>query len=408
MQQQMNKVFRSAAIVTLAALAGCASGIPGLVDCPAERDILRELDAATYAVVLEIVTGPAATDVAFSTLGTAFAVNDRLLATNAHVTEFFNGLTGINVSRVLAVQSGTGTVVTLLRALTHPEYTGNPIGSPDVGLFTTTEVLPDKLTIANAEELATLARGDDLRLAGFPGDVDDLIPVIPGVTVPQATALEGNISAVRNYMQTEVTGENADYVQHQAPTTPGTSGSALIRCGKVVAVHNAGTVKIVLVVGPNGQVEEERQAAAANNFGVHAKYLTELIDLFEDSSLQGFELPPPFVPDGGGGGGGGVAAFAGNYTGGVQTPANAVHSVAIALNNGAITGQSTWAVNGDFVITGVYDAAGNVQFQDNAPERLGINRGIYIGTANAQTGRITGQYFEGNNTTAIANWSIQR
>ena len=53
-----------------------------------------------------------ATDLGYMTLGTAFAVGDRLLATNAHITEFFNGLQGVEVVRVLGVQSGTGAVVT--------------------------------------------------------------------------------------------------------------------------------------------------------------------------------------------------------------------------------------------------------------------------------------------------------
>ncbi len=398
----------------LTLLAGCPGAVvPGVTDCPAERDALRTLDAATYAVVLEVQTGPNANDLGYSTLGTAFAVGDRLLATNAHVTEFFNGLTGINVKRVLAVQSGTGTIVTLLRALTHPEYTGNPVGSPDVGLFTSQELLPSKLTLASTTELETLARGDAIQLAGFPGDVDEIIPVVPG-TVPQATGLTGTITALRNYDQSAITPDNIDFLQHQAPTTPGTSGSAILRCGKIVATNNAGTVKIVLAVGQNGEIETQRQAAASNNFGVHAKYIAEMISLFGSSALQGFELPPPFVAGGGGGGGGGggqqtAADFAGTYGGGIQTPANAVHSFTITVDqNGNITGTSTWAQTGNFTLTGTVDANGNVQFQDDAPERLGFNRGIYTGTADAQTGQITGQYAEGNDPTPIANWTATK
>ena len=64
-------------------------------------------------------------------------------------------------------------MVTLLRALTHPDYTGDPVASPDIGLFTTQETLSNKLSIATDAELTDLDLGDELLLSGFPGDVQD-------------------------------------------------------------------------------------------------------------------------------------------------------------------------------------------------------------------------------------------
>ncbi len=92
-----------------------------------------------------------------------------------------------------------------------------------------------------------------------------------------------------------VTPESVDVIQHQAPT-PGTSGSPLVHCGKVVPVNNAGTVKLVLVPNRQGEIEVKRRAAAANNFGVHARFLTEMISLCREQSVQGFDIPPPFQP----------------------------------------------------------------------------------------------------------------
>lgn len=367
------------------------------------------MNAATYAVALKVRTGPGPNDFAYSTLGTAFAIGPRLLATNAHVTEFFNGLTGVNVEEVVGVQSGTGTVITLLRALTHPSYNGNPLASPDVGLFTTEEALPSTLTLATTGELEALRLGDDVFIAGFPGDVNDFIAVIPGETVPQATSLSGTITAFRSHDTSQVvTAENTDVIQHQALTTPGTSGSAMVHCGKVIATNNAGTVQIVVVVGDDGQTRTDRAAAASNNFGVHGRYLHDIVSLFNSQALQGFELPPPFV-QGGGGGAGGVATFAGNYQGGVQTPATAAHTIAITIaQNGQITGTTTWADTGNFTLSGTIDANGVLNMADDAPERIGFNRGIYVGQANAQTGQITGTYAEGEANNVFGNWTITR
>lgn len=109
--------------------------------------------------------------------------------------------------------------------------------------------------------------------------------------------------------------------------------------------------------------------------------------------------------------GGGLGEFAGSFVGGGQAPV--AHSITIEIaENGNVTGQSSWTGTGNFTLTGSVDALGNITFQDDAPERLNnpaFNRGLYRGTVNAQTGLITGQYFESNNiNVARTNWSAQR
>lgn len=208
-----------------AAIALEKQGFPD--NCPAPSESFDRMNAATYQVFGEAVfPGPDGQLQQFHMfIGTAWAVRDRLLVTNAHVTEAFtdSAAQGIQFSRAIAVQSGTGTVIRLLRALTHPNYDGNPIGSADVGLFTSEQALPVLLELADADSVLSL--GDDIQIVGFPGDVENFITVIPGETVPQVTSLTGNISARRSHDDTEaVTPETLNLYQHQAPTSPGTSG----------------------------------------------------------------------------------------------------------------------------------------------------------------------------------------
>jgi len=400
------------ALVTVAgALSACNTQVPNALLCPSDQDSFAVMNESAYAVVMEFRVGPNPEDLVYIELGTAFAIGERLMATNAHVTEVFRTNTTAPMENVFAVQSGTGEVITLLRALTHPDYNGDPGTSPDVGLFTTQEALPAWLPLASEFEVSDLATGDRLLLTGFPGEVNDVIPIIPGVTVPQATSLSGPITALRAHDDTQaVDASNIDVIQHQIPTTPGTSGSPLVRCGEVVGVHNAGITQKVLQAGPNGTITEANIPSAGSNFGVHVRYIQEMVTLFNNQSLQGFELPPEFDSQGGQqpGQGGGVAQFAGNYAGNITQPATAAHSFTYTINqDGTVTGTSTWPNTGNFTLTGQVDAAGNIAITDDAQARLGFNTGIYAGQI-AQNGAVTGSYFEGDTNNFIANWSASR
>ncbi len=287
-------------VIVGATIAGEGVGQP---ECPESGTMLAQVNSATYAVVIEVPgrDGNGQPTSSFFAFGTAFAVGERLLATNAHITSFFDG-PPMPISKVYAVQSGTGAVFELTRAFTHPDYTGLPLASPDVGLLTTVKPLPSVLPLADPN-LVDISLGEDVFVVGFPGDVNEFIPVVPGQTIPQATALSGAVTALRAYNPaTQVKPDNVDVIQHQAPTTPGTSGSPMVVCGQVVGVNNAGTVKLVLKVDPEtGDVGVDRIPAASNGFGVHVRWLEELLRLFDAQSLSGTELPPEVqVPAGGG------------------------------------------------------------------------------------------------------------
>ncbi len=393
---------------TVAATGLSRQGFPE--QCPATGESFNMQNAAAYQVFGQIdyfdqSTGQAAVHHAF--IGTAWAVGERLLATNAHVTEAYTSAAqqGVQFSRAIAVQSGTGEVIRLLRALTHPDYSGDPLGSPDVGLFTSQEKLPAPLTLAPADSVLDL--GDEFQLTGFPGDVDEFITVVPGQTIPQATSLSGNISAHRSHDQTqEVTLETLDVYQHQAPTTPGTSGSAMVHCGLVFAINNAGTVQMVVTPTQNGDFAIDRQAAAANNFGVHVRHIHEIVELFEANAVQGFELPVPAIiqqPQGGGGGGNVGGNGGGGGTAQVQTltftgiaETNPQHSFTFEVDvaTGEIYGISEWGTN-QYLLSGIVNLdTGEYYFMDNGPEvNPDFLTGVYFGYI-YEDGSLDGYYAE--------------
>jgi hypothetical protein len=276
---------------------GMASVVPS--DCPPDRDVLERAALATYAIVFGALGAENEPNPIFT--ATAFAVGPNLLATNAHVTRGLEEMIAqVGYEDVVAVQAGTGTVVPLELAVSHPGFNGDPLGEPDVGLLTTRAVLPSVLELAPANGVTRVGVTDDVYVVGFPSDVDEAVPTIPGQTIPQATALPGDVTALRNFdPNVAVTQASADIIQHDAATSPGMSGAPMLNCGVVIGVNNAGTVKQILTSDADGNLRLDRVGAASNNFGIDIKHLHGLLSQFEQGTLAAFDLgshPPPMAP----------------------------------------------------------------------------------------------------------------
>jgi V8-like Glu-specific endopeptidase len=165
---------------------------------------------------------------------TAFAVRPSVLATNAHC--------------VLAAQRNGGDVVALENesrgqvtfAVTdlhaHPSYRDNDANAltPDVGIVTINGKAATVLAMASPQELSALGAGDDVFLIGFPGrlmDTQNPVATFLGAHVGRVTTSKGRGGAFAD----------AWLVQHDAPTTHGTSGSPIFNNkGHVVAVNSGG------------------------------------------------------------------------------------------------------------------------------------------------------------------------
>jgi len=381
-------------------------------ECPPLAESLQVTNDATWAVygayTVQTDQGPV---VQHFPIGTAWAVDRRLLVTNAHVAQAYQEYAdaGVQLSGAIAIQAGTGRVVELLRKIVHPGYTGDPLRSPDVALLTTRDEMPILLPLA--PEDIPLVLGDDLQIVGFPGDVTDAITIVPGMTVPQATSLTGNVTALRTYDDTQtVSQDNLDFIQHQAPTSKGSSGSSVVACGEVVGVNNAGTVSLVVEVQPDGSVGVSAEAAASNNFAVHVRHIHNLISLFRDNAIQGEVLPVPATVGPGPGPGPGpdpdpdpnqAVALVGQ----VGDPFPHIFVIEVR-SDGTIAGLSDWS-GSQFNLSGVWNDAGAVRFSDDAATLSGgqLPTGWYEGNIVSNTS-IEGVYFEeGSDVTApfVAN-----
>jgi V8-like Glu-specific endopeptidase len=165
---------------------------------------------------------------------TAFAVRPSVLATNAHCVFAARRLGG---SIVALENEGRGEVsfpVTDLRA--HPGYRDKDAHAltPDVGIAYISGKVAVVLEVAASQELSQMGAGDDVYLIGFPGrlmDVSNPAATFLGAHIGRLTAANGRPAAFQDQW----------LVQHDAPTTHGTSGSPIFNGrGRVVAINAGG------------------------------------------------------------------------------------------------------------------------------------------------------------------------
>jgi V8-like Glu-specific endopeptidase len=165
---------------------------------------------------------------------TAFAVRPNVLATNAHcVFAARRHVTGVvaleNEGRAQVSYSVSDMKV-------HPGYRDSDPNAltPDVGIVTISGKSAVVLELAARDELTATGAGDDVYMIGFPGRLMD-------ASNPAATFLAAHIGRITNASGRP--GAYADnwLIQHDAPTTAGTSGSPIFNGrGKVVGINAGG------------------------------------------------------------------------------------------------------------------------------------------------------------------------
>jgi hypothetical protein len=199
---------------------------------------------------------------------TAFAVRPNVLATNAHCVVTARR----HVGSVTALENeGHGQSFSITDMRTHTGYRDNDAHAltPDVGIVYISGRAAVVLTLASQAELSAIGAGDDIYLIGFPGRLMDS-------GNPAATFFAAHVGRVTNPAGRLGTFAENWLVQHDAPTTHGTSGSPLFNGkGHVIAV-NAGSYlegDEQTVAGRKTEVVK----ASPYKFGMRADLLSALL-----------------------------------------------------------------------------------------------------------------------------------
>ena len=189
-------------------------------------------------------------------IGTSWLISKehRLLATNAHVADFFAE------GKTFVIQNGTKTQYPVTNVWYHPgvrRYLGTSTMSirsihrkdghvdprcPDVAILQLGPgpELPKEVTLAGPEELERL-QGKPVAMLGFPGHDNDFNPNQRA----GATYHEGVVSRLTDFrMSTDCPENEMQFVQHTIPSFGGFSGSPIyLANGHIIALHNMSRAK---------------------------------------------------------------------------------------------------------------------------------------------------------------------
>ncbi len=309
----MSRTFPPTVFVALVVCGGCGSNVTRSAPAPVDGNVAQDVpndnsdgcqDSFNCNETSDGVSRPDNTqDILKATwlvlgssnnsslLATAFAISSNRLATNAHVVQGIRDIIVTQGGAAGVVQHESGSSALITKAWMHPDYTGDSVRSPDVGVIEVDGALPSWLRLADDADLRSLIVFDEIRLCGFPGDValaieiPALVRAIGGDATfrPRATCLSGQISSLRPFdPSAAATPANTFLIQHDIATSQGTSGSAIFGSSDgVVAVHSA----------------ETTNATALNRFAIRADALRDLIEMIDAGAAgSGSIEPPSFCP----------------------------------------------------------------------------------------------------------------
>jgi pSer/pThr/pTyr-binding forkhead associated (FHA) protein/S1-C subfamily serine protease len=207
-----------------------------------------------------------------------FAVRpDGLVLTNAHceisMAEMLSEARSEGIRAIpIVIQNGDAEVVyEVTERRSHPAYHSSGIDVAYLRVDARGRSLA-VVSLAPAEELASINAGYEIAVYGYPGEIMD--PYDPG-----ATLLSGTVGRLV---------EGGKQIQHSALTSKGTSGSPILNLnGQVVGINASGIGTWVLEVmtdrhgnvmlGSDGTPAMQRAHVprAGLGFGIHGDYLAE-------------------------------------------------------------------------------------------------------------------------------------
>jgi V8-like Glu-specific endopeptidase len=229
-------------------------------------------DSYKFAVGVVVVVVPGTGAVP---IGTAWAFESNLFATNGHVVEAMEDVAKKlpDAPFYIAINQRPDKRLKVAGFRKHPQYGKTEtrfdgktaISSFDLAVIRTTEAAPAHFKLASRPQLQALRSGARIAFLGFPmeslakGNIDTQMPI--------ATMQSGIVTSLSDNFLGDSGFENNRLVRHNLPAVGGASGSPIFTPdGVVVAILWGGNVESRLVATKDGVAQVRQANAALVNF----------------------------------------------------------------------------------------------------------------------------------------------
>lgn len=239
-----------------------------------DTDTLLADAAETYkhAVGLVVVVVPGA---GAEPIGTAWAFEADLFATNAHVVEVMEGIASKipDAPFYIAINQRPDKRLRVAGFRKHPDYGKTMVrfdgktstSAFDLAIIRTTDSAPSHFKLASRGQLEAMRSGLRIAFLGFP--MESLRDSNVDVQMPIATMQSGIVTSLSDRFLGDSGFENNRLVRHNLPAVGGASGSPIFTAdGVVVAILWGGNVEQRLVQTKDGLVQRRQANAASINF----------------------------------------------------------------------------------------------------------------------------------------------
>ena len=227
-------------------------------------------------------------------IGTAWAFDDKLFATNSHVVgaiaDYAEAFPG--TSFFVAINGRPDLRLKVLSYRKHPKYGSVEVdfdgresaGGYDIAVIRTAQSAPVHFNLANDSSLKLLRSGVKVGYLGFP--MERLSGGNLNVSMPIATMQTGIVTSISDYFLSDGGYDANRMIRHNLPATGGASGSPIFTPdGTVVAILFGGNVFGEVARDVNGRVvfddngrvvQGRRPNAAMINFAERIDSLNEV------------------------------------------------------------------------------------------------------------------------------------
>jgi V8-like Glu-specific endopeptidase len=208
-------------------------------------------------------------------IGTAWAFEPNLFATNGHVVEGMAEYLKEDPKAVfyIAINQRPDKRLRVAAYRAHPQYDKTEtrfdgrtaISAFDLGVIRTTEPAPTHFKLASRSQLQALRTGSRIAYLGYP--MESLAGANIDTQMPIATMQSGIVTSLSDNFLGDSGFENNRLVRHNLPSAGGASGSPIFTPdGSVVAIHWGGNSRRMLVATSDGVAKIRQGSAAQVNF----------------------------------------------------------------------------------------------------------------------------------------------